>query len=593
MNNLRIGLRLGGGFTILLLIMLLISVTSILSMGHMARSTTEITDVALAKERMISDWFRNIHSGSRRTTAIAKSSDPSLATFFAEDAAESSRQSGKLQDRIEPLLQSQEEKDIWVEIKKARAGYLSGRDVVTKAKAEGRAEDAERLFTQEYQPATQRYIDMVQRLLDMQRAAIDDSAQTVLARFSASRSAIIAVVSLAFVLGALAAWWITRSITRPLAEAVRVARTVASNDLTSRITVDSRDETGQLLQALRQMNDNLAQVVGQVRSGADSIATASGQIDAGNQDLSSRTEQQASSLEQTAAAMEQLTSTVKQNAENARQANQLAASASQTAVQGGKVVAGVVDTMGGISESSRRIADIIGVIDSIAFQTNILALNAAVEAARAGEQGRGFAVVAGEVRALAQRSASAAKDIKDLIADSVSKVEAGTRQVAEAGRTMDGIVQSVQRVSDLVAEITAASQEQSSGINQVHQAISQMDSVTQQNAALVEEAAAATGSLKSQVHQLAAAVSVFRIDGAPATSAAAARPPAHTPPSMAQGPARPLAAKAASNARAATAPATPSVPAASAAARLPASTTKPAAPAPAGSPADDGDWTSF
>ncbi|WP_338500714.1 methyl-accepting chemotaxis protein [Delftia tsuruhatensis] len=586
MKNLRIGLRLGGGFTILLLIMLLISVTSIVSMGHMARSTTEITEVALAKERMISDWFRNIHSGSRRTTAIAKSSDPSLATFFAEDAAESSRQSSKLQDRIEPLLQTQEEKDIWVEIKKARAGYLAGRDVVTKAKAEGRAEDAERLFTQQYQPATQRYIDMVQRLLDTQRAAIDSSAADVLVRFSASRAAIITVVSLAFVLGALAAWWITRGITRPLAEALRVARTVANNDLTSRITVDSRDETGQLLQALRQMNDNLAQVVGQVRSGADSIATASGEIDAGNQDLSSRTEQQASSLEQTAAAMEELTSTVKQNAENARQANQLAASASQTAVQGGKVVAGVVDTMGGISESSRKIADIIGVIDSIAFQTNILALNAAVEAARAGEQGRGFAVVAGEVRALAQRSASAAKDIKDLIADSVSKVEAGTRQVAEAGRTMDGIVQSVQQVSDLVAEITAASQEQSSGINQVHQAISQMDTVTQQNAALVEEAAAATGSLKSQVHQLAAAVSVFRIEGVASARPAVAPAPApagRAQPAAAQmrAPARPLAAPAAA--------ASPGAPAAKpAAAKLPAS--RQSVPATG---KDDGDWTSF
>ncbi|MBB1648907.1 methyl-accepting chemotaxis protein [Delftia sp. UME58] len=585
MKNLRIGLRLGGGFTVLLLIMLLISVTSIVSMGHMARSTTEITEVALAKERMISDWFRNIHSGSRRTTAIAKSSDPSLATFFAEDAAESSRQSGKLQDRIEPLLQTQEEKDIWVEIKKARAGYLAGRDVVTKAKAEGRAEDAERLFTQEYQPATQRYIDMVQRLLDMQRAAIDSSAADVLVRFSASRTAIITVVSLAFVLGALAAWWITRGITRPLAEALRVARTVANNDLTSRITVDSRDETGQLLQALRQMNDNLAQVVGQVRSGADSIATASGEIDAGNQDLSSRTEQQASSLEQTAAAMEELTSTVKQNAENARQANQLAASASQTAVQGGKVVAGVVDTMGGISESSRKIADIIGVIDSIAFQTNILALNAAVEAARAGEQGRGFAVVAGEVRALAQRSASAAKDIKDLIADSVSKVDAGTRQVAEAGRTMDGIVQSVQQVSDLVAEITAASQEQSSGINQVHQAISQMDTVTQQNAALVEEAAAATGSLKAQVHQLAAAVSVFRIEGVAsarlAVAPAPAAPRAQPAPAQVRAPAKPLAAPAA-----APSPGAPAVK--PAAAKLPAA--RQSVPATGN---DDGDWTSF
>ena len=518
MKNLRIGLRLGGGFTILLLIMLLISVTSIVSMGHMARSTTEITEVALAKERMISDWFRNIHSGSRRTTAIAKSSDPSLATFFAEDAAESSRQSSKLQDRIEPLLQTQEEKDIWVEIKKARAGYLAGRDVVTKAKAEGRAEDAERLFTQQYQPATQRYIDMVQRLLDMQRAAIDSSAADVLVRFSASRAAIITVVSLAFVLGALAAWWITRGITRPLAEALRVARTVANNDLTSRITVDSRDETGQLLQALRQMNDNLAQVVGQVRSGADNIATASGEIDAGNQDLSSRTEQQASSLEETAAAMEQLTATVQHNAENARQARQLASSASDIATHGGTVVDEVVRTMGGIEQSSHRIADIIGVIDSIAFQTNILALNAAVEAARAGEQGRGFAVVAAEVRSLAQRSAQAASEIKALIQTSVQAVDVGVRQVEDAGKTMKEIVDSVQRVGDIIGEITAASSEQSGGIGQVNQAVGDIDRMTQQNAALVEESAAAAESLREQAARLAQVVGQFRIAGAAVAS---------------------------------------------------------------------------
>jgi methyl-accepting chemotaxis protein len=585
MKNLSIGLRLGGGFAILLLVMLLISLTSIVSMGRMAQSTTEITEQALVKERMISDWSRNIHSGSRRTTAIAKSSDPSLATFFAQDAAESSRQSGALQDRIEPLLTSDEEKQIWVEIKKARAGYLAGRDVVTKAKAEGRADDAERLFTQEYQPATQHYIEVVQRLLDMQRAAIDASSQQVLSSFSASRTMIVGVVAVAFVLGALAAWWLTRGITRPLHQAVEVARTVANNDLTSRIQVDARDETGQLLLALRQMNDNLAEVVGRVRSGADSISTASSQIDAGNQDLSARTEQQASSLEETAAAMEQLTSTVKQNAENARQANQLAVSASETAAQGGLVVAGVVDTMGAISESSRKIADIIGVIDSIAFQTNILALNAAVEAARAGEQGRGFAVVAGEVRTLAQRSATAAKDIKDLISDSVSKVEVGTRQVAEAGKTMDGIVQGVRRVSDLVAEITAASQEQSTGIEQVHQAISQMDSVTQQNAALVEEATAATGSLKTQVGQLAAAVSVFRIEGAPALAAAApvARPASRPVPAMSsasQAPARAMPKATAAPARLAPQPGTPA-------------TTRTAALPATSADKGDGDWTSF
>ena len=584
MKNLSISLRLGGGFAVLLVVMLLISLSGIFSMSRMAQSTTLITEQALVKERMISDWARNIHSGSRRTTAIAKSSDPSLATFFAQDAAESSRQSSQLQDRIEPLLSSSEEKELWVEIKKARAGYLAGRDAVTKAKAEGRTEDATRVFTQDYQPVTQRYLELVQKLLEMQRATIDRSAAEVLSEMSSSRVRIISVLAVFFVLGALVAWWLTRSITQPLAQALGVARTVASNDLTSRITADSRDETGQLLQALGQMNDNLAEVVSRVRASTDSIATASSQIDAGNQDLSSRTEQQASSLAQTAAAMEELTSTVKQNADNARQANRLALSASEAATQGGKVVAGVVGTMGAISDSSRKIADIISVIDGIAFQTNILALNAAVEAARAGEQGRGFAVVAGEVRALAQRSASAAKDIKDLISDSVTKVEEGTRQVAEAGQTMDGIVQGVRQVSDLVAEITAASQEQSTGIDQVHQAISQMDSVTQQNAALVEQASAATGSLKAQVDQLAAAVSVFRIAGAIAPSKPV--------------PARVAAApKAAAAAPAAAAPAAKRVAAqpSGATSRPQPSGAKPTAKAPAlpAAAGDDGDWTSF
>jgi len=260
------------------------------------------------------------------------------------------------------------------------------------------------------------------------------------------------------------------------------------------------------------MRDSLAQVVGQVRQGTDTIATASSQIAAGNMDLSSRTEQQASSLEETAASMEELTSTVKQNADNARQANQLAVSASGVAVKGGHVVAQVVNTMSAINTSSKKIVDIIGVIDGIAFQTNILALNAAVEAARAGEQGRGFAVVAAEVRNLAQRSAAAAKEIKTLIGDSVDKVEEGSKQVAEAGKTMDEIVGSVKRVTDIMAEITAASQEQTAGIEQINQAITQMDQVTQQNAALVEEAAAAAASLQEQASGLSQVVSVFKLD---------------------------------------------------------------------------------
>ena len=295
--------------------------------------------------------------------------------------------------------------------------------------------------------------------------------------------------------------------------ALEVANTVAAGDLTSRIEVTTRDEMGQLLQALKTMNENLARTVGTVRSGTGTITVAANEVAAGNQDLSSRTEQQASSLEETASSMEELTSTVKQNADNARQANVLADAASQVAQRGGAVISQVVGTMGEIDASAGKISDIIGVIDSIAFQTNILALNAAVEAARAGEQGRGFAVVASEVRNLAQRSAAAAKEIKGLINDSTGKVASGSKLVAEAGATMQEIVDSVRRVTDIMGEITSASQEQTAGIEQINQAVAEMDNVTQQNAALVEEAAAAAEAMKDQAAMLTAAMAAFRIDG--------------------------------------------------------------------------------
>ena len=334
----------------------------------------------------------------------------------------------------------------------------------------------------------------------------------------------------ATLLAALLAFWLARNITRPLRRAVELAQQVAQGDLSAKVEVTSKDETGQLLAALKDMNTSLVGIVGQVRQGTDTIATASSQIAAGNLDLSSRTEQQASSLEETAASMEELTSTVRQNADNARQANQLAVSASSVALKGGSVVGQVVGTMGEINASSRKIADIIGVIDSIAFQTNILALNAAVEAARAGEQGRGFAVVATEVRSLAQRSAAAAKEIKTLIGVSVDKVEQGSQQVAEAGRTMDEIVHSVRRVTDIMAEIMAASQEQTQGIEQINQAIVQMDQVTQQNAALVEEAAAATQALQEQAADLTRVVGVFKLDSEHSATPVRPAPAPHKAP---------------------------------------------------------------
>jgi methyl-accepting chemotaxis protein len=344
---------------------------------------------------------------------------------------------------------------------------------------------------------------------------------------------VLIAVSLLILVAVLALTY--RTIQRPLAHAVDIARAVAAGDLTGQIGAQSNSETGQLLSALKEMKDGLAGIVSEVRTGADTITTSADEIATGTLDLSSRTEQQASSLEETAASMEELTSTVKQNAENARQANQLAAAASKVAVDGGAVVSQVVETMGAINDSSKKIVDIISVIDGIAFQTNILALNAAVEAARAGEQGRGFAVVASEVRNLAQRSAAAAKEIKSLIDDSVGKVDAGSRLVGQAGATMQDVVDSVKRVTDIMAEITAASAEQSSGIEQVNQAIIQMDQVTQQNAALVEEASAAAESMQDQAGKLAQMVSAFRLEAhAAAGGASQARraPPAAAVPKL-------------------------------------------------------------
>jgi len=362
-------------------------------------------------------------------------------------------------------------------------------------------------------------------------------------RYELVRSSCIVGLLFGVALAIWTGWWMVQAISHPLESAVKIAEAVAGGDLTREIEVRSDDEIGKLMQALKNMNDSLVRIVSQVRNSTDTIATASGEISAGNHDLSQRTEQQAASLEETASSMEELTSTVKQNADNARQANTLANSASEVASKGGAVVTEVVQTMGSINESSKKIVDIISVIDGIAFQTNILALNAAVEAARAGEQGRGFAVVAAEVRNLAQRSATAAKEIKALIDDSVQKVESGSKLVDQAGATMEEIVASVRRVTDIMEEIAAASQEQTSGIEQVNEAITQVDAATQQNAALVEQAASAAESLQHEAGNLAQLVAVFQLHHGAAPVAVAPPPKKEPAPARAPAAGRALAAR--------------------------------------------------
>ena len=394
-------------------------------------------------------------------------------------------------------------------------------------------------------PLNTQTLALINKLVDMQVA---DAKEVMDGSVKSDRKLMLVLFVLggvAVALGVVCAAVITRSITVPLKGAVEVAQKVAAGELTSQVTVEGSDETSELLQALKDMNESLAKTVGDVRNGTELISTASQEIASGNADLSARTESQASSLEETASSMEELTSTVKQNADNARQANQLAVSASSVAEKGGSVVSQVVETMGSIKASSSKIVDIIGVIDGIAFQTNILALNAAVEAARAGEQGRGFAVVATEVRNLAQRSASAAKEIKQLISDSVGKVDAGSKLVDEAGQTMDLIVTSIRQVADIMGEITAATQEQSNGIEEVNQAITQMDEMTQQNAALVEQAAAAAESMQDQAQMLAQAVSIFKLSHDETMRRPAAPAPRAAPAVASAAPARPAAAIAA------------------------------------------------
>ena len=524
-KNIKIGTRLGAAFAIVLTLTGGMTAIGIWELSRIAEAKGEMKHAA-HKLTLAGKWLENIATNSVRTLAKAKSANAADQQYFEAEMKAVSKRITETSKELEPLIISEEGKRLFADVTAKRKLYSELRDNVFTLKSGGEANEAElkNVIDGKMLPAMNAYVAAVQKVADFEATLFDRANEHIDTVYAEARLLLVVLGMAALALGAALAWALSRSITRPLNSAVRVAQTVAAGDLTSRIEATSKDEVGQLLNALKAMNASLLQTVTEVRAGTDTIATASRQIAAGNMDLSSRTEEQASSLEETASSMEELNATVRQNADNARQANALAEAASGGAARGGGVIGPVGGTMGEINASARQIADIISVIDGIAFQTNILALNAAVEAARAGEQGRGFAVVATEVRSLAQRSAAAAKDIKTLIDNSVERVEAGSRLVNEAGKTMHDIVNSVGRVTGIISEISAAGQEQTAGIEQINQAISQMDQVTQQNAALVEEAAAASEAMQDQAARLASVVSVFKIDAGESRQAPVAAP---------------------------------------------------------------------
>ncbi|MCZ8253917.1 MAG: methyl-accepting chemotaxis protein [Hylemonella sp.] len=576
-RDLKIATRLGFAFGAILLILVLCVGLGYWRLQSLADTARALGTYENEKLQLAVTWRQTIDLNWVRTKAALLDSDTSRIKMWQAEMDKTSEVTVAARKRMHELVESKEGKELLARIDQAREAYRTPRANIIKRKAAG--EDVAAALEKELLPLSEAYLASIAALEKRQQFIYDQALAAADESAALGRKLLIAGGVIAVALGALFSWLLARSIVQPIQAAVDSAQHISDGDLAQHIEVQGRDEAAQLLQALATMQGNLARIVGQVRQGSEAVSTASAEIAQGNQDLSARTESQASALEETAASMEELGSTVKQNADNARQANQLAQSASTVAVQGGEVVSQVVDTMRGISDSSKRIADIINVIDGIAFQTNILALNAAVEAARAGEQGRGFAVVAGEVRSLAGRSAEAAKEIKQLITDSVARVDQGTALVDRAGNTMNEVVASIRRVTDIMGEISAASSEQSAGVSQVGEAVTQMYQATQQNAALVEEMAAAASSLRNQAQELVQAVAVFRLD-----ARAAVAPPAPRPaPAVSAAPPPAKRASAPASRAVVSAPPVPK-------SAVPAPVAK---PAPASKSADDGDWESF
>ena len=514
LDNLKVGTRLGLGFGALLLMLAITIALSIYSQAELADNTDDIVTETYPKvlQAQLIMNHNNKIARSLRNALLIK--DEAKAAKELAVVLEKRKENSEAMRKLGEMVKSGKGVELFQAVQAARTPFNASLDEVMRLRREGDIDGAVSEMLGKMRGLQLDYMAAIDALIAHQSANMENARASAEATYLQSRNLAIALGLVSLALGAALAWLISRQLLRQLGgepnDVAAIAGQIAGGDLAVPITLRDGDQRS-LLFAIQGMRDSLADIVGQVRSGADSIVTAATEIASGNMDLSTRTEQQAGSLEETASSMEELTATVKQNTDNARQANTLAQNASAIAVEGGAVVADVVHTMDAINESARKIVDIISVIDGIAFQTNILALNAAVEAARAGEQGRGFAVVASEVRVLAQRSAAAAKEIKKLIDDSVGKVDAGTQLVGQAGATMEKIVAAVQSVTAIMGEISTANNEQEAGIEQINHAIAEMDTVTQQNAALVEEAAAAAEAQQDQAHQLVQLVGVFKL----------------------------------------------------------------------------------